>query len=203
MSEPLLLIGCGGHARSLIDVVESSSRWNVLGLVGLPSEVGHQVLGYPVLGSDHDLPFLRHKCAHALMAVGQIGLSSKRQQLRAELQSLDFEMPVVVSGRAFVSRHAHLGTGTSVGHGVIVNAGAKVGDCCILNSNALIEHDAVISDYCHVSTGALVNGGVKIGEGSFIGSRALLREGINLPPKTVISAGTRVMGWPMRPEAHQ
>ena len=37
MSDPLLLIGCGGHARSLIDVVETSGRWHVLGLVGLPS----------------------------------------------------------------------------------------------------------------------------------------------------------------------
>ena len=45
-----------------------------------------------------------------------------------------------------------LGSGTSVGHGVIVNAGARVGDYCIL-SNSLIEHDAVIGDYCHVSTG--------------------------------------------------
>ena len=56
MSDPFLLIGCGGHARSLIDVVESSSRWHVLGLVGLPEQVGEEVLGYPVLGCDEDLP---------------------------------------------------------------------------------------------------------------------------------------------------
>ena len=59
MSDPLLLIGCGGHARSLIDVVESSVDWYVMGLVGLPEHVGEKVLGYPVLGSDEDLPSLR------------------------------------------------------------------------------------------------------------------------------------------------
>jgi sugar O-acyltransferase (sialic acid O-acetyltransferase NeuD family) len=197
MSEPLLLIGCGGHARSLIDVVESSARWHVLGLVGLPEQVGEEVLGYPVLGCDQELPSLRQQCAHALLAVGQIGLSSQRQRLAAELKCLGFALPVVISGRAHVSPHAQLGSGTSVGHGVIVNAGATVGDHCILNSNSLIEHDAVISDYCHISTGALVNGGVKIGMGSFIGSGTVLREGLNLPPQTVISAGKRVMGWPM------
>lgn len=200
MSEPLLLIGCGGHARSLIDVVESSGRWHVLGLVGLPEQVGKKLLGYSVLGSDQDLSLLRQQCAHALLAVGQIGLPSHRQRLASELERFAFSLPAVISGRAHVSRHVQLGSGTSVGHGVIVNAGASVGDYCILNSNALIEHDAVIGDYCHISTGALVNGGAMIGEGSFIGSGAVLREGLNLPPQTVISAGKRVMGWPMREE---
>jgi len=203
MSEPLLLIGGGGHARSLIDVVESSGRWHVLGLVGLPEQVGENVLGYPVLGSDQDLPSLRQQCTHALLAVGQIGLPSDRQRLALELERLEFALPAVISGSAHVSRHAKLGSGTSVGHGVIVNAGACVGDHCILNSNALIEHDAVIGDYCHISTGALVNGGTKIGTGSFIGSGAVLREGLRLPAQTIISAGKRVMGWPMRQERPQ
>ena len=198
MKESLLLIGCGGHARSLIDVVESSSRWHILGLVGLPEQVGEEVLGYPVLGCDQDLPLLRKKCTSVLLAVGQIGLSSLRQRLAAELERLKFVMPVVISGRAHVSRHARLGSGVTVGHGVIVNAGARVGDYCILNSNALIEHDAVIGDHCHISTGALVNGGTKIGANSFIGSGAVLRDGLNLPPRSLISAGKRVMGWPMR-----
>jgi len=198
MSEPLVLIGCGGHARALIDVVESSNAWHVLGLVGLPHQVGIDVLGYPVLGSDHDLPLLRQQCANALLAVGQIGLSRKRQDLAAELGHLKFQFPTVISRHAYVSRHAEVGIGTSVGHGVILNSGACVGDFCIINTNALIEHDSVISDYCHISTGALVNGGVKIGSASFIGSGAVLREGIDLPAHTVISAGKRVMGWPLR-----
>ncbi len=203
MSEPVLLIGCGGHARSLIDVVESSGHWHVLGLVGLPEQVGQEVLGYPVIGSDEDLPSLRQLCINALMAVGQIGLSTHRQRLAAELERLEFGLPVVISGHAHVSRHAQLGAGTSVGHGVIVNAGVNVGNYSILNSNALIEHDVLIGDYCHISTGALINGGVKIGDGSFIGSGAVLRQGLNLPVQTVISAGKRVMGWPIRDECLQ
>ena len=179
-------------------MVESSGHWHVLGLVGLPEQVGEKVLGYPVLGSDQNLPSLRQQCSHALLAIGQIGLSSQRQRLASELERLAFALPAVISARAHVSRHAQLGLGTSVGHGVIVNSGAIVGDYCILNSNALIEHDAVIGDYCHVSTGALVNGGARIGTGSFIGSGAVLREGLKLPSQTVISAGKRVMGWPMR-----
>ena len=147
-----MLIGSGGHARSLIDVVESSGRWHVLGLVGLSEQVGREVLGYPVLGCDQDLPSLHQQCTNALLAVGLIGLSTHRQRLAAMLEGLNFAMPVVISARAHVSRHAQLGLGTVVGHGVIVNAGASVGDYCILNSKSLIEHDAVIGNHCHIST---------------------------------------------------
>ena len=203
MSRPLLLIGCGGHARSLIDVVESSGSWHVMGLVGSPQEVGSEVLGYPVLGSDQDLPRLRQRCPNALLAVGQIGISTHRPRLAKDLERFDFAMPVVISGYAHVSRHAALGAGTTVGHDVIVNAGAYVGDHCILNTKALIEHDVVIGDYCHISTGALMNGGVQLGSRSFIGSGAVLREGLTLPVGTVVSAGRRVMGWPIRKEVEQ
>ena len=201
--KPLLVIGCGGHARSLIDVVESSDSWYVVGLVGFPEELRQEVLGYAVLGTDQDLPDLRKECPHALLAIGQIGLSKTRKRLVNVLEGLDFVMPTVISGFSHVSRHSHLGAGTVVGHGVIVNSGAYIGDHCIINSKALIEHDVVIGDYCHISTGALVNGGVQIGSGSFIGSGALLREGLHLPAETVISAGKRVMGWPIRQESAQ
>ena len=195
--KPLLLLGCGGHARSLIDLVETSNVWTIHGLIGLPEEVGATVLGYHVIGTDADLPQLRRFCSHAVLAVGQLPDPAPRQRLALRLEQLGFHCPVLISPHAIISTHARLGFGTVVGHGVIVNARAVVGSHCILNSRALIEHDVDIGDHCHVSTGALVNGGVTIGHSSFIGSGVMLREGLQLPSGTVISAGKRVMGWPL------
>ena len=196
--KPLLLIGCGGHARSLIELIESADEWRIHGLVGLPEQVGRSVLGYPVIGCDADLPALREEYLAAVLAIGQLPDPAPRQRLAAELEQLAFQIPNLVSPHAIVSRHAQLGPGTTVGHNVIVNTGAVVGAHCILNSRALIEHDVQIGDHCHISTGVLVNGAVRVGSGSFIGSGAMLREGLELPPLTVIGAGKRVMGWPLR-----
>lgn len=196
--KPLLLIGCGGHARSLIDLIESAADWRIHGLVGLLDQVGSRVLGYPVIGCDDDLPALREECPAAVLATGQLQDSAPRVRLAEQLEQFGFQIPVLISPHAVVSRHAQLGLGTTVGHGVIVNAGGVVGDHCIINSRALIEHDVQIGNHCHISTGVLVNGGVTIGSGSFIGSGAMIREGLNLPPLTVIGAGKRVMGWPLR-----
>jgi sugar O-acyltransferase (sialic acid O-acetyltransferase NeuD family) len=193
----LLLIGSGGHARALIDIIESASDWRIIGLVGQSTEIGAKVFGYPVLGCDDNLVDLRDLADGAILALGHLGSATKRQDLAQRLQALDFMTPTIVSAHAIVSRHASLGPGTTVGHGAIVNAGARVGSHCIINSKALIEHDAVIGDHCHISTGVLINGGVSIGRASFIGSGSMIREGLVLPSQTVISAGTRVMGWPL------
>ena len=198
ITKPLLLIGCGGHARSLIELVESTSQWKICGLVGLPGEVGGRVLGYPIIGTDSDLPNLRSYCPSAVLAVGQLPAPASRKILAGLLNKYAFDLPVLISPHAVVSSSAKIGCGTTVGHGAVVNAAADVGAHCILNTCSLIEHDVKIRDYCHISTGALVNGGVHLGSGSFIGSGAIIREGLRLPAHTIISSGKRVMGWPLK-----
>jgi sugar O-acyltransferase (sialic acid O-acetyltransferase NeuD family) len=190
---PILLIGAGGHARACIDVLEQEGRFAVAGLVGLPHEVGTQILGHPVLGTDLELPTLLGNYAHALISVGQIKTPEPRMRLFRLLEQHGCALPVIVSPRAYVSSHAKLGSGTIVMHGAIVNAGAAVGRNCILNSQALVEHDVVIADHCHVATAAAINSGVHIGEGTFIGSNSSVRQGINIGERCLIGMGQRVL----------
>ena len=75
----------------------------------------------------------------------------------------------------------------------LINAGAKIGSNCIINSKALIEHDAIIGDHCHIATGAIVNGGVKVGSGTFFGSNAVSKEYIEIGENTVIAFGTKII----------
>ena len=193
MTQPfILLVGAGGHARACIDVIEQEGRFAILGLVGMPDEVGQTVLGYPVLGGDADLPSLRERCPNALVTLGQIKSPDPRIRLYSLLERLDFALPAVVSPLGYVSRHALLGSGSIVMHGALVNAGARVGCNCILNSRALIEHDAVIEDHCHISTGVLVNGGARVGAGSFVGSGSVLKEGIALGERCLAGMGLSV-----------
>ena len=190
---PILLVGAGGHARACIDVIEQEGRFAVAGLVGLPHEVGTRVLGYPVLGTDADLPALLGDCAHALVSIGQIKTPEPRMRLFNLLEQSGYALPVIVSPRAYVSPHAMLGAGTIVMHGAVVNASAVVGRNCIINSHALIEHDAVIEAHCHVATTAAINSSVHIGAGTFIGSNSSVRQHINIGERCLIGMGQRVL----------
>lgn len=190
---PILLVGAGGHARACIDVIEQEGRFAVAGLVGLPHEVGTRMLGYPVLGTDADLPALLGDYAHALVTVGQIKTPEPRMRLFDLLEQNGCDLPVIVSPRAYVSPHATLGSGTIVMHGAVVNAGAVVGRNCIINSQSLVEHDVVIADHCHIATAAAINSGVRIGAATFVGSNCSVRQVINIGEHCVIGMGQRVL----------
>ena len=194
MSKPrVLLIGAGGHCRSCIDVIEAEGLFEIGGIVDKDTVEASDILGYRVIGADDDLPKLKSKYDYALVTVGQIKSSAVRGKLVRLLGDAGFQMPVIVSPVAQVSKHAELGEGTIVMHGAMVNAGAKIGRNCIINSRSLIEHDAEIGDCVHISTGAIVNGGTRVGNNSFIGSGAVLVHGITLPDYSFVRAGRLVV----------
>jgi sugar O-acyltransferase (sialic acid O-acetyltransferase NeuD family) len=190
--ENILLVGGGGHCKSVIDVLENQNLYKIVGIVDLPEKAGTEVLGYKVIGNDDDLPELIRKYKNAHISLGQIRNAEPRQRIYKLLKELGANMPVIISPQAYVSCHAVVAEGSIIMHQAIVNAGAKVGANCIINTRALIEHDAEIGDHCHVSTGATVNGGVIIGQGSFIGSGAVTKEYINIPDNSFIKANSIV-----------
>jgi sugar O-acyltransferase (sialic acid O-acetyltransferase NeuD family) len=185
-------VGSGGHARSCIDVIEQDATFSIYGLTGTADDLGCEVLGYPVLGTDNELGKLRELCESALVTVGQIETPDLRKKLFSMLSELGFLMPTVIAPTAHVSSNAKVGRGSIVMHGAVVNAGACVGENCIINSMSLIEHDAIVSDHCHISTGAIVNGGALVGDGGFLGSGCLIREGIEIGRQSVVGMGVVV-----------
>ena len=54
----IILIGGGGHCKSVIDVIEQESQFVIVGIVDKPELIRTEVLGYPVIGSDADLESL-------------------------------------------------------------------------------------------------------------------------------------------------
>ncbi len=193
MTKPqLLLIGAGGHAKACIDVIELEGKFSIAGLVGSVDEVGNEVLGYPVLGSDVNLPLLLAKNANALIVVGQIKSPDLRIRLFQTLKENNCALPAIVSPLGYVSKHAKVGNGTIVMHGAIVNSGAVIGANCIINSQALIEHDVHISDHCHIATSAVINSGVNIAAGTFVGSNSSLKQTIAISERSIIGMGESV-----------
>ena len=196
----LLIIGCGGHARSVIDIINENGEWEIKGLIGLKEEVGKSVMNYPIIGDNLSLPKLRENFENIFLAVGKIGLDNRREEILKKLELLDFIFPSVISKYSIISRYSEIGKGTFIGHNVVVNVNTKIGKNCILNTRSIVEHDSVIGENCHISTGAIINGGVSIGDNSFIGSNSVIRENLKIPSNTIISCGKRIMGWPLREE---
>jgi sugar O-acyltransferase (sialic acid O-acetyltransferase NeuD family) len=191
-TKELILIGGGGHCKSCIDVIQANGVYSILGILDLEENKGKDVMGYPIIGTNEDIPGFIEKQVSFLITVGSIGNQSKRIELFNLVRELGGKFASIVSPTAYVSATAVLGAGTIVMHQACINADAEIGCNCIINTKALIEHDARIGSHCHISTGAIVNGGTEVGENCFFGSGAVSKQYISIPAGSFIKANSIV-----------
>lgn len=186
----LILVGAGGHARSVSDAATDAGL-TVLGVLERDaSSANHN--GLSVIGTDDDIPALASE-ALFINCLGQTAAAGLRRKVSDRISANGATFGTVIARDAYVSSTAYIGVGTVVLHRAIINAGAKVGAQCIINTGAIIEHDTVIEDFCHISTGAIVNGGAFVGDGCMVGSGAVIKHGVRICRNTVIGAGAIVV----------
>lgn len=191
MKRPLILIGGGGHCKSVIEVAESAG-YEIKGILDMPDEVGKEVLpGHKVIGTDDEIPQYVGECEFVI-TVGFIKNPTIRIKLYNKVKAAGGRLATIIASTAHVSKYAELGEGTVIMHQAFVNAGAKIGDNCIINTFVNIEHDAVVGNQCHISTGTMVNGECKIGENCFIGSQSVCANCIEIASDIIVGAGSVV-----------
>ena len=156
MKHPLILIGGGGHCKSVIEVAESAG-YEIKGILDMPDEVGKDVLpGHKVIETDDEIPQYVEECDF-IITVGFIKNPALRIKLYNKVKAAGGRLATIIASTAHVSKYAELGEGTVIMHHAFVNAGAKIGDNCIINTFVNIEHDAEVGNQCHISTGTMVN----------------------------------------------
>ncbi len=186
----LVLIGGGGHCKSVIDVAESAG-FSIVGILDVKENIGKKILDYSIVGTDDNIVDYVDK-ALFLITVGQIKDATLRIKLHQKVLNVGGKFATIIASTAHVSKYASINEGTVIMHSAVVNADAIIGKGCIINTFANIEHDAVVGDYCHISTGAMVNGNCVVGEGTFLGSQSVMVNGVSVASGCVIAAGAMV-----------
>jgi sugar O-acyltransferase (sialic acid O-acetyltransferase NeuD family) len=174
------LIGAGGHARVVADILAESGHPPIAFLDDAPM---HNLISDIRVIQGLELP---EPNASVIVAVGD-------NFVRATLAARYSVFGVAIHPSARVSRHAEIGPGSVVMAGAVINAGARVGAHCIINSCASIDHDCLIADFAHVAPGATLGGNVQVGSGAMIGLGANVIHGIAIGAHTVIGAGSTVV----------
>ncbi len=192
MKKNLILVGGGGHCKSLIEITEHLN-YNILGILERPSELDKTVLGrHKIIGVDKDMPKYV-ETAQFIVSVGNIKDISLRKRLYDKIITVGGSLATIIAQTAHVSQYSSIGEGTAIMNFAMVNADTVIGKNCILNTYCNIEHDVTIGDFCHISTGAMVNGNCKIGNDVFIGSNATIANGISICDGCIIGAGAVVI----------
>ena len=192
MKKKILVIGAGGHANSVIDILQQSNSYIIYKIIGTKKDLGKKFGKYTIQNTDADLNKLRKNCSQAVIAIGQIKNYKIRKKIYDKLIKLKFKIPKIFSKNSYVSKTSQIGLGTVIFNNVIINSKVKIGNNCIINNGALIEHDVNIGNNCHISTGVILNGNVKIEDNCFIGSGSIIRENIKIKKNKVVPLGSKI-----------
>jgi sugar O-acyltransferase (sialic acid O-acetyltransferase NeuD family) len=188
----IILVGGGGHCKSVIDVLVDSQEFKIIGILDMKDKVGSNLLGFPIIGTDEDIPELVIKYKHFHITIGHILSNFNRVNLFHRIVSLGGVFPVIKAYDAHISKYALIQPGSFIGHKTVVNAGAKIGFNCIINTGAVIEHDSIVENSSHISTCVTVNADCQVGEGSFLSSHVVINRGVKIPPESRIYSGSIV-----------
>ncbi len=194
MQSRILLIGGGGHCKSVIDSIIRTKHYSDIGIIDRSESIGKNILSFPIIGCDDDLLKLyKRGYRDAFVTVGSIGDSTVRKKLFQMLEKIGFTIPNIIDNSALVSEYATLEKGIFIGKNVVVNAGSFIYKGAILNTSSVVEHDSVIQEFSHIAPGVILCGDVKIGANTHIGAKSVVMQNIHIGSDSIIGMGSVVI----------
>lgn len=185
MIRRLLIVGAGGHGRSIAEAALLSGRWNAIAFVDDGYPGNQKAAGWPIIANSNQLESALSGFHGVVVALGN---NSARKHKLEQLMALGAPVVSIVHPRAFVSATAHLGAGSTIMANATVGADAILGRGCILNANSCADHDSQLGDFAHLGVGVAIAGGVKVGEGAFMQAGTYASYNSNIEPWVTLVA---------------
>lgn len=185
----LLIVGAGGHGRSVAEAAEMSGQFKVVGFLDDSISVGDVVLGSPVLGPVVSMANHRSVYDQAIVAIGN---NVVREKLMRQFSEAGVALAKVIHPSALVSPSATVGTGTAVMAGAIVGTETRLGLGVIVNCGAVVDHHAIVEDFGHLGVNACMSGGTVLGFGAWMQAGSSLGYGVKIRSGVTISPGEGV-----------
>ena len=186
----VILVGAGGHAKVIADIILQNKNYEVAGIVDERTENGFW--GIPVLGRDADLLSVRHALgiAYAFVALGDCRL---REKVTEKVLVAGYRLMNAISQYARISDRASLGQGIAVMPGAVINADVHIADGCIINTNASVDHDGEIGAFTHIAPGTAVSGYVTVGRRCLLGTGSRVIDRITIGDNVTVGAGSVII----------
>ena len=193
MSKKVVIIGAGGHAKVIADIIQKSGDI-VYGFLDDNLKKG------TVIGNDEKLKVIGDFNARFTLPITHqelefiigIGDNLRRKEI-VETNVPSIKYYTAIHPSANIGINVSIGEGTAVMANSCINSSAQIGKHCIINTGAIIEHDNQLEDYVHVSPNATLCGTVKVGKLTHIGAGATVKNNIDITSNCTIGAGAVVI----------
>ncbi len=189
-ASPTVLIGAGGHAKVLADIIRLSTDLELVAVLDDDStKHGGSFGGVKIFGATE---LLEGRPGNAEACVVGIGRNSIRARYFERARDLGYRLPPVVHPSAVIASDVVLSPGLCVMAGAVVNPGTELGINVVLNTNSAVDHDNRIGDHAHLHPGAILSGGVEVGPYTYIGTNAAVNPYLKIGARSMVGSGAVV-----------
>ncbi|GGA65118.1 acetyltransferase [Ornithinibacillus halotolerans] len=188
MKKKLLIIGASGHGKVVADIALQMNKWENVSFLDDNTSL-KETMGLEVIGTIKDLTDFIDEYE---VVVG-IGSNIIRKNIYELVEKMGATIPTIIHPSAVIGKHVHIGPGTVIMAGTIINCCTRIGMGCIINTGATIDHDNLIEDFVHISPGVHIAGTVKIGYCSWLGIGSVVSNNIEITSECQVGAGSVII----------
>lgn len=190
-AKPVIMIGNGGHARVLVDILLLQNR-EIIGYTAPEKEENPYGLDYT--GNDQFImEYFSPSDVELVNGIGSVSSTNLREKLYNEFKSQGYFFSSVIHPSAIIASTVKMGEGVQILAGTVIQPFAKIVDNTIVNTSASIDHDSIIGKHCHIAPGCVLSGSVHVGNGTHIGTGTTIIQNIKVGKNVLIGAGSLVI----------
>jgi sugar O-acyltransferase (sialic acid O-acetyltransferase NeuD family) len=191
--ENLIIIGAGGFALEVIDLIETintdKETYKIIGL--LDDQKNDFILkDYNIIGKVSDYEkFSQHSFVIA------IANPKIRESIYSELKRNDIRTPNLIHPKTEMSKHIKLQDDSAIiiNYSTQISVGVKIEKAVIVDSKSYIGHETILKSFVTIYPGVNISGKNIINEKSEIGLGTNIIQGLSIGSNTFIGAGSTVI----------
>lgn len=183
--DKIVIFGCGGHARSIINVLcEENEKIDII-LVDENAGRDENILNCKAVREYE----LKDNDGYIIA----IGDNARRRELYNCLINRRIGHCIsVISKYAHVGICAKIGNGTFVASNAYIGPQAEIGNNVIINTGSVIEHEVKIGDNTHIAPNTTICGRTGVGSNVFCGAGSIVIDKVAICEDVIIGAGAVV-----------
>jgi sugar O-acyltransferase (sialic acid O-acetyltransferase NeuD family) len=98
----------------------------------------------------------------------------------------------VIHPQAIIAENAEIGKGVQIMAGAVIQPEVRIGDQCIINTNASVDHEDILEDGVEVGPGSTLCGNVHVETNAWIAAGALVLPRLRIGHDSIVGAASLV-----------
>lgn len=200
MSNGWVFVGLTGQAKVMNDVLERSGKGWLAAVIDENEKVKNPFPTIPFyFGKDALEKFYQDFKQGKIFGLRCFAITignpraERRRKLSEKLMNWGLFPENLIDPSAIISPYAKIGKGVQIHQGTIIQAFAEIGDFCILNTGAQVDHDCKLANGVEIGPGAVLCGTIEVGENTWIGAGSVVRHCQKIGKNVIVGCGSNVV----------